>query len=94
MLHGSHSTTLHPQHQSSGTQSTQQQHMQLTLSSNNQQSNSNNITSSQNNSSHGAGSSGNKSLPQMPPLSAVTYSHLHSVIGSMPIYDMADYQHL
>lgn len=89
MIHGSHSTTLHPQHQSSSTQSAQQ-HMQLTLSSNNQQ-NSNNMTSSQNN---GASSSGNKNLPQMPPLSAVTYSHLHSVIGSMPIYDMADYQHL
>ncbi|KAL5291589.1 SIX2.2 family protein [Megaselia abdita] len=33
--------------------------------------------------------------PQMPPLSAaVAYSHLHSVMGSMPIYDMGDYQHL
>ena len=35
-----------------------------------------------------------KNLPQMPPLSAVTYSHLHSVMGSMPIYDIGDYQHL
>lgn len=32
---------------------------------------------------------------QMPPLpAAVAYSHLHSVMGSMPIYDMGDYQHL
>ncbi|XP_055390418.1 homeobox protein six1b [Condylostylus longicornis] len=32
---------------------------------------------------------------QMPPLSAaVAYSHLHSVMGSMPLYDMGDYQHL
>lgn len=32
---------------------------------------------------------------QIPPLSAaVAYSHLHSVMGSMPIYDMGDYQHL
>lgn len=34
------------------------------------------------------------SIPQMPGLSAVAYSHLHSVMGSMPIYDMSDYQHL
>ncbi|EDW09990.1 protein sine oculis isoform X1 [Drosophila mojavensis] len=32
---------------------------------------------------------------QMPPLSAaVAYSHLHSVMGAMPMYDMGEYQHL
>ncbi|XP_067627987.1 protein sine oculis [Eurosta solidaginis] len=30
---------------------------------------------------------------QMPPLS-VAYPHLHSVMGSIPIYDMSEYQHL
>lgn len=30
---------------------------------------------------------------QMAPLS-VAYSHLHSVMGSMPLYDMSEYQHL
>lgn len=33
-----------------------------------------------------------KGIAQMPPLSAVAYSHM--MMGSMPIYDMGDYQHL
>uniref|UniRef100_A0A336K3C4 CSON015511 protein n=1 Tax=Culicoides sonorensis TaxID=179676 RepID=A0A336K3C4_CULSO len=51
------------------------------------------IQSSQNNSN----SSSSKNLGQISSsaaLSAVAYSHLHSVMGNMPIYDMADYQHL
>ncbi|GAB0096391.1 Protein sine oculis [Sergentomyia squamirostris] len=40
------------------------------------------------------GGAGGKPTSQMPPLSAVAYSHLHSVMGSMPLYDMGDYQHL
>ncbi|XP_037899354.1 protein sine oculis-like, partial [Glossina fuscipes] len=40
-------------------------------------------------------SSSNSVTAQMAPLSAaVAYSHLHSVMGSMPIYDMSEYQHL
>lgn len=63
--------------------------------------NNNNNNSTGINSSSGSGmmahmSSGgsSKHLAQMPPLSAVAYSHLHGVIGSMPIYDIGDYQHL
>lgn len=42
-------------------------------------------------------SSSSKNLGQISSsaaLSAVAYSHLHSVMGNMPIYDMGDYQHL
>lgn len=41
-------------------------------------------------------SSQGKNIGQMPALSAVAYSHLHSVMGagSMPLYDISDYQHL
>lgn len=51
------------------------------------------IQASQNSSS----SSSSKNLGQISSsaaLSAVAYSHLHSVMGNMPIYDMGDYQHL
>lgn len=42
-----------------------------------------------------AAAASGKLMGQMTPLSAVAaYSHLHSVMGSMPLYDMADYQHL
>lgn len=42
-----------------------------------------------------AGSSKNLGqLSSSAALSAVAYSHLHSVMGNMPIYDMSDYQHL
>lgn len=43
-----------------------------------------------------AGSSKNNlgQLSSSAALSAVAYSHLHSVMGNMPIYDMTDYQHL
>lgn len=107
MLHVNHSTTHH-QSSTQLSQQQQQQHLQLNISSSNQQSSStgtgsNLLSSVQSNmgSNHpisggnaGAGLTPSKNLPQMPPLSAVAYSHLHSVIGSMPIYDMGDYQHL
>lgn len=41
-----------------------------------------------------AGSSKNLGQLSSSALSAVAYSHLHSVMGNMPIYDMSDYQHL
>lgn len=91
MMHSSNSTTQQ-QSNTSNTQSTQ--HLQLNLSSNQQPISATLMASSTSNmpSSHGSGHG--KSLAQMPPLSAVAYSHLHSVMGSMPIYDMSDYQHL
>lgn len=39
-------------------------------------------------------SSQGKNIGQMPALSAVAYSHLHSVMGAGSIYDISDYQHL
>lgn len=93
MMHSSNSTTQQ-QSNTSNTQSTQ--HLQLNLSSNQQPINAALMASSTSNmsSSHGSVTGHGKSLSQMPPLSAVAYSHLHSVMGSMPIYDMSDYQHL
>lgn len=93
MMHSSNSTTQQ-QSNTSNTQSTQ--HLQLNLSSNQQPISATLMSSSTSNmsSSHGNAPGHGKSLAQMPPLSAVAYSHLHSVMGSMPIYDMSDYQHL
>lgn len=90
MMHSSNSTTQ--QSNTSNTQSTQ--HLQLNLSSNQQPISAALMASSNSNMSHGNVTGHGKSLAQMPPLSAVAYSHLHSVMGSMPIYDMSDYQHL
>lgn len=56
-----------------------------------------------NNSGSGGGGNGSghpltslASQGKMPSLSAAAYSHLHSVIGAgtMPLYDIPDYQHL
>lgn len=92
MMHSSNSTTQQ-QSNTSNTQSTQ--HLQLNLSSNQQPISAALMSSSTGNMpSHGNVTGHGKSLAQMPPLSAVAYSHLHSVMGSMPIYDMSDYQHL
>lgn len=44
--------------------------------------------------SHGSGKAGGLGQLSSSALSAVAYSHLHSVMGNMPIYDMGDYQHL
>lgn len=42
-----------------------------------------------------AGSSKNLGqLSSSAALSAVAFSHMHSMMGNMPIYDMSDYQHL
>lgn len=32
--------------------------------------------------------------PHSPPLSVAAYSHLHNVMGGVPVYDISDYQHL
>lgn len=106
MLHVNHSTTHH-QSNTQLAQQQQQQHLQLNISSSNQQSSStggtgsnllsavqSNMATNHSNSGGSTALTPSKNLPQMPPLSAVAYSHLHSVIGSMPIYDMGDYQHL
>lgn len=95
MMHSSNSTTQQQQsNTSNNTQSTQ--HLQLNLSSNQQPISATLMASSTSNmsSAHGNVPGHTKGLTQMPPLSAVAYSHLHSVMGSMPIYDMSDYQHL
>lgn len=52
------------------------------------------IQSSQNNSSSSSSSKNLGQISSSAALSAVAYSHLHSVMGNMPIYDMGDYQHL
>ncbi|KAG4070460.1 hypothetical protein HA402_005692 [Bradysia odoriphaga] len=93
MMHSSNSTAQQ-QSNTSNTQSTQ--HLQLNLSSNQQPISASLMAQSTSNmsTSHGNVTGHSKSLAQMPPLSAVAYSHLHSVMGSMPIYDMSDYQHL
>lgn len=102
MMHSSgHNSTSTQQQSNSNTANSQSSHtMQLNLSNNNQQTLSSvgNLTGHHTNSNSTLASSSssvhNKNIPQMPPLSAVAYSHLHSVMGAMPIYDMGDYQHL